>query len=95
MKRQSDQLRRSLRHLAKEGFRKVHVLRSPDEVAAVRIERTRLLTDRTDEHGPFDAIGDVHGCASELQTLLSELGYEIERDERGRAVDAHHPEGVA
>ncbi|MCW2163377.1 polynucleotide 3'-phosphatase /polynucleotide 5'-hydroxyl-kinase /polynucleotide 2',3'-cyclic phosphate phosphodiesterase [Microbacterium hydrothermale] len=93
VKRQSDQLRRSLRHLAKEGFRKVHILRSPDEVAEVRIERTRLLTDRTDEHGPFDAIGDVHGCLNELQTLLGELGYEIERDERGRAVDARHPEG--
>ncbi len=93
VKRQSDQLRRSLRHLAKEGFRKVHVLRSADEVAAARIERTRLLTDRTDEHGPFDAIGDVHGCLNELQTLLGELGYEIERDERGRAVDARHPEG--
>ncbi|WP_295831764.1 polynucleotide kinase-phosphatase [uncultured Microbacterium sp.] len=93
VKRQSDQLRRSLRHLAKEGFRKVHVLRSVEEVAAARIERTRLLTDRTDEHGPFDAIGDVHGCLSELQTLLGELGYEIERDERGRAVDARHPEG--
>lgn len=93
VKRQSDQLRRSLRHLGKEGFRKVHVLRSVDEVAAVRIERTRLLNDRSDEHGPFDAIGDVHGCFGELQTLLGRLGYVIERDDRGRAIDARHPEG--
>ncbi|MCM3695277.1 polynucleotide kinase-phosphatase [Microbacterium oleivorans] len=92
VKRQNDQLRRGLRHLGREGFRKVHVLRSPEEVAAATIERTRLLTDRTDERGPFDVIGDVHGCRSELETLLGRLGYELVRDEQGRAVDARHPE---
>lgn len=93
VKRQSDQLRRSLRHLTKEGFRKVHILRSSDDVASATITRTRLLNDRSDEHGPFDAIGDVHGCRSELETLLTRLGYEIERDELSRPVDARHPEG--
>ncbi|MEW1835298.1 polynucleotide kinase-phosphatase [Microbacterium sp. NPDC079995] len=92
VKRQNDQLRRGLRHLGREGFRKVHVLHSPEEVAAATVERTRLLTDRTDEHGPFDVIGDVHGCRSELETLLGRLGYEVLRDEQGRAVDARHPE---
>lgn len=93
VKRQSDQLRRGLRHLGKEGFRKVHLLRSVDEVAAVEIERTRLLNDRSDETGPFDAIGDVHGCFGELQSLLGRLGYDIVRDDEGRAVDATHPQG--
>jgi polynucleotide kinase-phosphatase len=93
VKRQSDQLRRSLRHLAKEGFRKVHILSSPDDVANATITRTRLLNDRSDERGPFDAIGDVHGCRGELETLLTRLGYEIERDELSRPVDARHPEG--
>lgn len=93
VRRQKDQLRRGLRHLGKEGFRKVHVLRSPEEVAEARIERTRLLTDRRDETGPFDVIGDVHGCRSELETLLGELGYEIDRDEQGRPTDARHPLG--
>ena len=93
VKRQADQLRRGLRHLAKEGFRKVHVLRSPEEVETAGIVRTRLLNDRTDEHGPFDAIGDVHGCFPELEALLVRLGYEIVVDEHGRAVDARHPEG--
>lgn len=93
VKRQNDQLRRGLRHLAKEGFRKVHILRTPEDVAAATIERTRLLNDRADERGPFDVIGDVHGCRSELETLLTRLGYAIERDELGRAVDARHPEG--
>lgn len=93
VQRQNDQLRRSMRHLAKEGFRKVHVLRSVDEVAEATIARTRTLNDRRDEHGPFDAIGDVHGCRSELETLLIELGYVLSRDDRGRPVDARHPEG--
>ena len=93
VKRQNDQLRRGIRHLGREGFRKVHVLRSEDDVAEASIVRTRSLNDRSDETGPFDAIGDVHGCLSELVTLLGALGYEIERDEQGRAIDAAHPEG--
>lgn len=93
VRRQNDQLRRGLRHLRKEGFRAVHVLRTAEEVASASIERTRLLNDRTDEAGPFDVIGDVHGCRSELESLLGLLGYEIVRDERGRPVDAAHPEG--
>ncbi|MFV0372814.1 polynucleotide kinase-phosphatase [Microbacterium sp.] len=93
VKRQSDQLRRSMRHLTKEGFRKVHVLRTLDDVAAASITRTRLLNDRSDEYGPFDAIGDVHGCRAELEALLARLGYEITRDDQGRPNDARHPEG--
>ncbi len=27
------------------------------------------------EHGPFDFIGDVHGCCDELESLLERLGY--------------------
>lgn len=93
VKRQTDQLRRSLRHLGKEGFRKVHVLRSEDDVRAATIERTRLLNDRSDELGPFDVIGDVHGCRIELEALLGRLGYVLVRDEDGRPVDAAHPDG--
>jgi protein phosphatase len=52
-----------------------------------------LLNDRRHETGPFDAIGDIHGCRSELESLLGKLGYAIERDTDGRAVDAAHPEG--
>lgn len=59
------QLRRGLKGLGKEGFRRVHVLHGEDEVAAATIVREPLLNDRTDEHGPFDVIGDVHGCRSE------------------------------
>ncbi|MFH1467921.1 MAG: polynucleotide kinase-phosphatase [Pseudomonadota bacterium] len=74
---QSSALRRSLRGLGKEGFRYVHVLRSPEEVAAVEIVRERGWTDRRDQRGPFDIIGDVHGCLDELLALLDELGWRV------------------
>ncbi len=93
VKRQHDQLQRSLKGLGREGFRRVHVLRGVDEIAAARFTVAPLLNDLRHERGPFDAIGDVHGCRAELETLLGELGYEIQRDERGRPVDAAHPEG--
>ncbi len=91
--RQHDQLRRSLRGLNREGFRKIHVLRSPAQVEAAVVARERLLTDYRDRTGPFDVIGDVHGCRTELEALLAELGYRLTRDTSGRAVDAVPPEG--
>ncbi|HEY5882255.1 MAG TPA: polynucleotide kinase-phosphatase [Nakamurella sp.] len=88
VRRQRDQLRRGLRGLQREGFRTVHVLDGVEEIADVLITRTRLYSDRRDEHGPFDVIGDIHGCRDELETLLGELGYELVRDQAGRPVDA-------
>lgn len=93
IRRQQGQLRRGLKALGKEGFRRVHVLHGEDEVAAAEIVREPLLNDRTDEHGPFDVIGDVHGCRSELESLLGRLGWTLVRDDLGRPVDALHPEG--
>ncbi len=93
LRRQRDQLRRGLRGLQREGFRVVHVLRTEDEVAAAAVTRTRLFSDLWHETGPFDVIGDVHGCRAELETLLGELGYQLQRDDQGRAVRAPHPEG--
>ncbi len=75
VQRHSQELRRSLRGLSREGFRYIYTLHSPEEVAAVTIERTRLWTDLRHEHGPFDIIGDVHGCCDELEALLERLGY--------------------
>jgi protein phosphatase len=72
---QRSQLRRSLRGLKREGFRHVFILDSVEEIEAAAVERVPLWNDRTDEHGPFDIIGDVHGCCDELEELLAELGY--------------------
>ena len=76
--RQRAQLRRSLKHLQREGFRRTWVLRTPDEVEQAEIVRTPLWTDRRTEHGPFDIVGDIHGCADELTALLQQLGYAVE-----------------
>jgi len=35
------------------------------------------------DHGPFDIIGDVHGCADELMELLRRLGYEVRLEGTG------------
>jgi polynucleotide kinase-phosphatase len=85
-------LRRSLNQLAKEGFRKIHVLRGPEQIETAEIRYEKLFNDRKDEHGPFDIIGDVHGCRAELEALLTTLGWELIRDDRGRPVDAVHPD---
>ena len=93
IRRQRDQLRRGVRGLGKEGFRGVHVLRSEADVASALVARTRLYNDLRDQTGPFDVIGDVHGCRAELQTLLADLGYQLSLDDQGRAVGARHPGG--
>ncbi|EIV94845.1 polynucleotide kinase-phosphatase [Frankia sp. QA3] len=93
LRRQRDQLRRGLRGLAREGFRTVHLLRGEREIADVAITRTPLFNDLRHETGPFDVIGDIHGCRAELEALLARLGYTARRDEAGRAVGAAHPDG--
>jgi len=89
IRQQAAQLHKSLRGLEREGFRHVHVLRSLEEIEAVAIERQPLWNNRKQDHGPFDLIGDVHGCFDELVELLAKLGYET-----GQSAGAwHHPVG--
>jgi protein phosphatase len=83
----STALRRSLKYLGREGFRYVHVLDSVEEVDAVQIAREPLYNNRKHEQGPFDLIGDIHGCFDELVVLLQSLGYET--TEGG----VRHPQG--
>jgi len=85
--RQHRDLKRSAGRLRKEGFRRVHHLRGADDVAAAEIVRERPWNDRRDLRGPFDIIGDVHGCASELRALLTRLGWDVDGD------SAAHPGG--
>jgi len=62
IRQQSQQLHRSLRGL---------------EIEAAVIERQPLWNNLKHERGPFDIIGDVHGCFDELLELLGKLGYEF------------------
>ncbi len=97
IRNQHRQLRRSIKGLGREGFRYVFVLSTPEAVQSVEIERQRLWNDRRDETGPFDIIGDVHGCADELEELLTRLGYEVVERREGHGLDAgpvyRHAEG--
>lgn len=97
IRQQRSQLKRSLRDLKREGFRHVFVLETIEDVESALIERVPLWNDRSDEHGPFDFIGDVHGCADELEELLSQLGYvksEVAEAEPGWSRMAYvHPQG--
>ena len=87
IRQQSQQLRRSLHNLKREGFQRfVYVMSTQEAVEAIRVERQPLWTNRTDEQGPFDIIGDVHGCFDELVELLKELGYEISTQPDGEIV---------
>lgn len=83
VQRHRRELRRSLRGLEREGFRKVHVLRSEEEAEHAEVVLERRYNDLRHLTGPFDIIGDIHGCSSELETLLGKLGY----------ADGSHPEG--
>lgn len=86
-------LQRSLRGLEREGCRFVHVLRDAGQVDAAAITRTRLWANLRHEAGPFDIVGDVHGCFDELMALVHELGYAVERDAPGDGFSVQHPAG--
>lgn len=91
----SKALRRGLRGLQKEGFRQVQIMESPEEVDALEVTRELLWTDRRSEHGPYDIIGDIHGCFDELTELLERLGYKLDPFEEAAEdlITASHPEG--
>jgi polynucleotide kinase-phosphatase len=97
--RHHEQLRRSLGRLQREGFRAVHVLRSPEAIDQAVVTRQRMWVDRGDLHGPFDIVGDVHGCLEELLALLAKLGWEVTTEPAGeggagpQARPVRHPEG--
>ena len=87
IKRQHDTLRRSAKRLRKERFTRVYTLGSTEELDSVEVARTRIWSDRRNDTGPFDIIGDVHGCHAELLSLLDRLGYDTAAD------PIAHPEG--
>jgi protein phosphatase len=76
-KRMTQEIRQGFKGLPREGFRQVWRLSSVEAVDAATVERKPLWTDRRADHGPFDIIGDVHGCADELEELLEKLGYVV------------------
>lgn len=73
------------------GYAAVHPLATPAQWLTARIIRQPLACDLRTEHGPFDIIGDIHGCYDELLELLELLGYE--RADAGAESFMRHPAG--
>ncbi|MBS0296796.1 MAG: polynucleotide kinase-phosphatase [Proteobacteria bacterium] len=93
--RMTSEIRRGLGGLQREGFRQVFRLDTAEAIAAASVTRQPLWTDKRVDTGPFDIIGDIHGCADELQILLGELGYQVawSGEGSGRAVSVTPPAG--
>lgn len=72
------------RQLAKEGFTRVIRIAEGEQLDPA-VEAHPSGWDRRRLGGPFDVIGDIHGCYHTLIRLVSELGYD---PETGR-----HPDG--
>lgn len=92
-------LRRSLKSLKREGFRSLTFFNEPSQVDQFEgFERIPMWTDRNHDSGPFDIVGDVHGCLTELIDLCKELGYQVKENDLQAPVELKHrekPESVA
>ena len=85
------QLHGSLQGLSKEGFRQVHYFSKPEVLTNLNIVRKPNRNNKCNETGPFDIIGDVHGCFDELSQLLQTMGYRI--SQARQHFETYHPEG--
>ncbi|MBX3119404.1 MAG: polynucleotide kinase-phosphatase [Fimbriimonadaceae bacterium] len=91
IRRQNQELKRSAPLMQKEGIRNQFWLKSVEDIDAFEIVREPLFNDKRELAGPFDIIGDVHGCYDELTELFDRLGYRIEGT--GEEVAVIPPEG--
>lgn len=95
IKRHLFQMRHVRKQVKKERFRRLFTFQTVEEVEQARIIRQPLKVDRRLQKGPFDLIGDVHGCLPELLTLLDQLEYQVRRVSSGERMRYHvtHPQG--
>jgi protein phosphatase len=96
IRQQKQQLKRSIKGLKREGFRQIYVLKSPEQVDSVTgIVREKLYNDKKDITGPFDIVGDIHGCYDETVELFEKLGYSVNKvsdDAKNFGIEVTHPE---
>jgi protein phosphatase len=90
IRNQRNDLGRSIRGMEREGIRFLHVLKTPEQAEAAVLTRTRLWSNRKHETGPFDIVGDIHGCFDELRELLEKLGYLVSTADE---MEVAHPQG--
>lgn len=86
---QRNALNSELAGLRKRKGASVHSLLGR-EVDGLELRRVPMPGDRSELPGPFDLIGDVHGCHEELVVLLTALGYRSDG-----AGEWGHPERTA
>lgn len=83
--------------LGLEGFHRVYFLSSRGELEEATVQRQRLSCNRRDIAGPFDIIGDLHGCHEEMVLLLRKLGYQEHHEPAETIIGPvnpwRHPEG--
>ncbi|NOT00200.1 MAG: AAA family ATPase [Phycisphaerales bacterium] len=88
IERQHGRMKESIPLLMREGFERVIRVGEESSVDAPALEREPLPSNLRHEYGPFDIIGDVHGCCTELETLLDDLGYAVESRSEGESLSA-------
>ena len=67
-----------------------------EDGSGIAFERVPSPTDRRGDPGPFDIVGDPHGCLDELLELLASLGYAVSARRAGdgqRRFFVSHPGG--
>jgi protein phosphatase len=78
---QMSTLKKGLSKIKLEGFRKLYEFRSPEELDKITgVNRDLLWSNLKVEKGPFDIIGDIHGCYEELCQLLTALGHSVDAE---------------
>ncbi len=91
IKYQINQMQYSLMNLKKEGFNYVYILNTLEDVNKAKVYFNELYCDKSNITGPFDIIGDIHGCYDELFMLLEKLNYQVTINEHN--IKVKHPEG--
>lgn len=61
----------------RKRFDRIVDLSQIEDIAAVTAAFEPLAEDRRADTGPFDIIGDAHGCAHELEALIAKLGHTL------------------
>ena len=76
IRRQLQRSRKLARKLRNDGIGRVYAIHGNESANDTVIRRWPLGNDRRSMKGPFDLIGDIHGCSSELNCLLALMGYQ-------------------
>ena len=82
IRKQINQVKTFTKNHKHNGIRKIYELDSIEKISESTLFRYKLWCNKQNEPGPFDIIGDIHGCAEELEQLLLKLNYRVETGEK-------------